>query len=364
MAMPSGRFFGWVIGGTLPAALGADWLTGAWDQNAGMRYATPGVVAAEEAAAGWLLDLLGLPPGSAVGFTTGATMASFTGLAAARQHVLARAGWDVERLGLAGGPKVTVLVGAERHDSVDLALRYLGLGAPTPVAADDQGRVVPAALADALAAAEGPTIVVLQAGNLHSGAYDPFDECISRAHDHGAWVHVDGAFGLWAAASPALRHLVAGVAGADSWATDAHKTLNVPYDCGVCVVADPSRCRPPWACRPATSSAPPTCPTPSTRSPSCCDGHEGCRSGRRCDRSGAPVSQTWWRGSPRTPAASLTASPPSRAPRCSTTWCSPRSASPSATTPGPGRSPRGCSPTARPGCPGSRGAAATSCGSR
>ena len=239
MAMPSGRFFGWVIGGTLPAALGADWLTGAWDQNAGMRYATPGVVAAEEAAAGWLLDLLGLPTGAAVGFTTGATMASFTGLAAARQHVLAGAGWDVERLGLAGGPKVTVLVGAERHDSVDLALRYLGLGAPTPVAADDQGRVVPAALADAMAAAEGPTIVVLQAGNLHSGAYDPFGECISRAHDHGAWVHVDGAFGLWAAASPALRHLVAGVDGADSWATDAHKTLNVPYDCGVCVAADP-----------------------------------------------------------------------------------------------------------------------------
>ena len=239
MAMPSGRFFGWVIGGTLPAALGADWLTGAWDQNAGMRYATPGVVAAEEAAAGWLLDLLGLPPGSAVGFTTGATMASFTGLAAARQRVLAGAGWDVERLGLAGGPKITVLVGAERHDSVDLALRYLGLGVPTPVAADDQGRVVPAALADALAAAEGPTIVVLQAGNLHSGAYDPFGECISRAHDHGAWVHVDGAFGLWAAASPTLRHLVAGVADADSWATDAHKTLNVPYDCGACVVADP-----------------------------------------------------------------------------------------------------------------------------
>ena len=239
MAMPSGRFFGWVIGGTLPAALGADWLTSAWDQNAGMRFASPGVAAAEEAAARWLLDLLGLPPGAAVGFTTGATMASFTGLAAARQQVLADAGWDVERLGLAGGPKVHVLVGAERHDSVDLALRYLGLGAPTPVAADDQGRVVPAALAEALAAVEGPTIVVLQAGNLHSGACDPFRECISLAHERGAWVHVDGAFGLWAAVSPALRHLVDGVGTADSWATDAHKTLNAPYDCGISVVAHP-----------------------------------------------------------------------------------------------------------------------------
>ena len=239
MAMPSGRFFGWVIGGTLPQRWAP---TGS--PARGTR--TPGCVTPHRA---WWLPrrrqpggcstCWGCRPGAAVGFTTGATMASFTGLAAARQHVLAGAGWDVERLGLAGGPKVTVLVGAERHDSVDLALRYLGLGAPTPVAADDQGRVLPAALADALAAAEGPTIVVLQAGNLHSGAYDPFDECISRAHDRGAWVHVDGAFGLWAAASPALRHLVDGVAGADSWATDAHKTLNVPYDCGVCVVADP-----------------------------------------------------------------------------------------------------------------------------
>ena len=221
------------------AALGADWLTSAWDQNAGMRYATPGVAAVEEAAGAWLLDLLGLPCGAAVGFPTGATMGGFTGLAAARQQVLSGVGWDVERLGLAGGPKVDVLVGAERHDSVDLALRYLGFGAPTPVVADGQGRIVPAALADALAAAGGPAIVVLQAGNLHSGAYDAFGECIALAHERGAWVHVDGAFGLWAAASPNLRHLVDGVEGADSWATDAHKTLNAPYDCGVCVVAHP-----------------------------------------------------------------------------------------------------------------------------
>jgi glutamate/tyrosine decarboxylase-like PLP-dependent enzyme len=243
MAMPSGRFFGWVIGGTLPAALAADWLTSAWDQNSGMRFATPGTVAAEEAAAAWVLDLLGLPPSAAVGFVTGATMANFTGLAAGRQRLLADAGWDLDRDGLAGGPRVRVLVGADRHATVDLAARYLGLGTPREVAADDQGRLRPDALAEALAADAGPTIVCLQAGNLHSGAFDPMVEAIALAHEHGAWVHVDGAFGLWAAASPGLRHLTDGVAGADSWATDAHKTLNVPYDCGIAIVADPAAVR-------------------------------------------------------------------------------------------------------------------------
>ena len=239
MTMPSGRFFGWVIGGTLPAALGADWLVSAWDQNTGMRYATPGTVGAEEVAAGWLLDVLGLPAGAAVGFVTGGTMANFTGLAAGRQDVLTRAGWDLDRDGLSGGPKVTVLVGADRHSTVDLTLRYLGLGSPTAVEADEQGRIRPEALAAALRVIGGPTIVVLQAGNLHSGSYDDFTACIAMAHEHGAWVHVDGAFGLWAGASPSLRHLVAGVEGADSWATDAHKTLNTPYDCGIAVVRDP-----------------------------------------------------------------------------------------------------------------------------
>jgi len=243
MAMGSGRFFGWVVGGTLPAALAADWLTSAWDQNSGMRFATPGVVAAEEAAAGWLLDLLGLPAGADVGFVTGATMANFTCLAAARQHVLTDAGWDLDRLGLTGAPRVRVLVGAERHDTVDLALRYLGLGAPTVVAADDQGRIRLDALDAALAAGSGPTVLCLQAGNLHSGAFDPVAEAVALAHRHGAWVHVDGAFGLWAATSPALAHLVAGHATADSWATDAHKTLNVPYDCGIAVVARPAALR-------------------------------------------------------------------------------------------------------------------------
>ena len=236
-AMPSGRFFGWVIGGTLPAALAADWLVSTWDQNSHLRFAAPGTVAAEEVAAGWLLELLDLPADADVGFVTGATMANFTGLAAGRQQVLDEVGWDLDRLGLAGAPRVRVIVGQERHDTVDLALRYLGLGAPQVVTADDQGRIRLDGLADALAAGTGPTIVCLQAGNVHSGAYDPLGAATALAHDRGAWVHVDGAFGLWAAASPGLRHLVEGHRTADSWATDAHKTLNVPYDCGIAVVA-------------------------------------------------------------------------------------------------------------------------------
>jgi glutamate/tyrosine decarboxylase-like PLP-dependent enzyme len=245
MAIASGRFFGWVMGGTLPAGLAADWMVSGWDQNAGMRYATPAVAAIEEAAARWLLELLQLPSGADVGFVTGATMSNFTCLAAARHAVLSTAGWDVERDGLTGAPKVHVLVGAERHDTVDLALRYLGLGRPTVVAADEEGRIVVDALAEALAGIPRgePAVVCLQAGNVHSGAFDPFAEAIALARERGAWVHVDGAFGLWAAASPALRHLVAGMAGADSWTTDAHKTLNVPYDCGLAIVADPAALR-------------------------------------------------------------------------------------------------------------------------
>jgi glutamate/tyrosine decarboxylase-like PLP-dependent enzyme len=240
VAMPSGRFFGFVIGGSHPAALAADWLVGAWDQNAVLRQVTPGVAAVEEVAGTWLLDLLGLPPGSGVGFATGATTANFTGIASGRDALLRAAGWDVAR-GLAGGPAVRVLAGRERHDSIDLALRYAGLPSPELVDVDDQGRVRPEALADALRAGSGgPTLVLLQAGNLHSGASDPFDACVPLAHEHGAWVHVDGAFGLWAAAAPTYRHLTAGVEAADSWATDAHKTLNVPYDCGVVVVRDPA----------------------------------------------------------------------------------------------------------------------------
>ena len=243
MAMGSGRFYGWVIGGTVPASLGADWLVSTWDQNAAMRYATPATAAAEEVAGQWLVDLLGLPAGSDVGFTTGATMANFAGLAAARGWVLTNAGWDFNTNGFNGAPKVTVLAGVERHASVDLALRYLGFGLPTLVAVDDQGRISPDALREAMASVEGPVILCLQAGNLHSGAFDPMRECIEIAHEHGAWVHVDGAFGLWAAASPILRPDVDGIENADSWATDAHKTLNVPYDCGVVIVSRPEALR-------------------------------------------------------------------------------------------------------------------------
>jgi glutamate/tyrosine decarboxylase-like PLP-dependent enzyme len=240
-AMPSGRFFGFVIGGTHPAAMAADWLVSAWDQNSGLRDLSPAHSAVEDVAASWLLDLLALPPESAVGFVTGATMANFTGLAAGRDAVLRGVGWDVAQDGLAGGPRVRVLAGAERHDTLDVALRYLGLGSPEPVAVDDQGRLRADALADALdAGGGGPTLVALQAGNIHSGAFDPFEAAVDVAHRHGAWVHVDGAFGLWAAAAPARRHLVAGCADADSWATDAHKTLNVPYDSGLAIVRDPA----------------------------------------------------------------------------------------------------------------------------
>ena len=248
MAMPSGRFFGWVIGGTLPAALAADWLVSAWDQNAVLRYASPAAAAIEEAAGQWLLELLGLPAESDVGFTTGATMANFAGLAAARWRLMADAGWDLDGDGLFGAPRIHCFVGQERHDSVDLALRYLGLGQPTVVPADRQGRINPWELDRALASAvdqasaagsgPAPLLVSLQAGNLHSGAFDPFVEAIAVAKARGAWVHVDGAFGLWAAAVPELTALTAGLRGADSWGTDAHKTLNVPYDSGIVVVRD------------------------------------------------------------------------------------------------------------------------------
>ena len=238
MAMGSPRFFGWVIGGTQPVALAADWLTSAWDQNNGLRNVTPGTAAVEELAGEWLVDLLGLPQGSEVGFVTGATMAQFTCMAAARDEVLARAGWDVETAGMAGGPAIRFIVGEERHGTVDLAGRYLGLGTPIAVPSDDQGRIRVDELRATLATGDGPAIVLLQAGNIHSGAYDDFAAAIAVAHDAGAWVHVDGAFGLWAGASPRLRHLVAGVEAADSWSTDAHKTLSVPYDCGIAIVRD------------------------------------------------------------------------------------------------------------------------------
>jgi glutamate/tyrosine decarboxylase-like PLP-dependent enzyme len=241
-ATPSGRFFGFVIGGVHPAGLAADWLTSVWDQNAGLTALAPANAACETAAAGWLLDLLGLPATASVGFVTGGMQANFTCLAVARHDVLARAGWDVERRGLVGAPPVRVITGADRHGTIDLALRYLGLGSDAVVAVptDDQGRVDLDALTDVLNAGTGPTIVCLQAGEVHTGAFDALAVASDLAHHRGAWVHVDGAFGLWAGAAgdPGIRALATGADRANSWATDGHKTLNVPYDCGFAIVRD------------------------------------------------------------------------------------------------------------------------------
>jgi glutamate/tyrosine decarboxylase-like PLP-dependent enzyme len=239
VSIPSGRYFGFVVGGVLPAALAADWLTSAWDQNAGLYVSGPSASVVEEVVREWLCDLLGLPAHSSIGFVTGTQMAHVTGLAAARYDVLDRVGWDVGRDGLTGAPRVRVLVGGKRHVTVDRALRLLGLGMPTVVAADDQGRLRVDALRDALAGSEGPTIVCAQVGEVNTGAIDPLLEIAAAARAANAWVHVDGAFGLWAAASPRLRHLVKGVELADSWATDAHKWLNVPYDSGIVLCAHP-----------------------------------------------------------------------------------------------------------------------------
>lgn len=237
MAMGSSRFYGFVIGGAYPAALAADWLLSAWDQNTGSRQPTPATAAVEEIAAAWLLDLLGLPAGSGVGFATGATSANLSCLIAARDAVLRDRGHDAAH-GIHSGPRVRFLAGDAVHTSVVLGGRIAGLGVPETVGADDQGRIDVSGLAAALEEYDGPTVVALQAGDVHSGAFDDFAAAIDAAHLHGAWVHVDGAFGLWAAASPRLRHLFAAGERADSWATDAHKTLNVPYDCGLAIVRD------------------------------------------------------------------------------------------------------------------------------
>jgi glutamate/tyrosine decarboxylase-like PLP-dependent enzyme len=235
-----GRFFAWVIGGSVPAALAADWLTSAWDQNAGMYAVAPAAAVVEEVCGRWLLELLGLPATASFALVTGCQMAHVTCLAAARNAVLSRWGWDVEERGLPGAPPVRVVSGDQRHGTIERALRLLGLGRASIVDVPvDESGLTRAKLEPVLAAAPGaPTIVLLQAGDLNTGAFDPFPEVIPAAHEHGAWVHVDGAFGLWAATSPAHRHFTAGVEQADSWATDGHKWLNVPYDCGYAIVAD------------------------------------------------------------------------------------------------------------------------------
>ena len=241
VATAGGRYFGFVIGGRLPAALAADWMTSAWDQNAGLYAAGPAAMVVEEVAADWLRELLGLPAHASAAFVTGCQMAHVTALAAARFAVLRDAGWDVVQDGLSGAPPIRVVVGGERHVTVDRALRLLGIGASAveTVESDEAGRMRADALAHALSAGNGPTIVVAQAGDVNTGAFDPFPEIAAACRAAGAWLHVDGAFGLWAAASPRLRPLVAGAELADSWATDGHKWLNVPYDSGFAFCAHP-----------------------------------------------------------------------------------------------------------------------------
>ena len=235
------RFFGFVVGGGVPAALAADWLTSAWDQNAGLYALSPAASVVEEVAASWLVELFGFPQGSSVGFVTGATMANFTAIGAARHAVLERAGWNVEDDGLIGAPPVAVVVGDEAHVTIFASLQMIGLGRARVhrVAADEQGRMLPDALRETLAGIDGPTIVCAQAGNVNTGAFDPMTPIVEAVREQpNAWLHVDGAFGLWAAAVPALRDRVAGLAGADSWTTDAHKWLNVPYDSGIVICRD------------------------------------------------------------------------------------------------------------------------------
>jgi len=233
------RFFGWVIGGSLPAALAADWLTSAWDQNAGMYACAPAAAVVEEVVGGWLKDLLHLPPTASFALVTGCQMAHVTCLLAARHALLARRQWDVEKEGLAGSPPIRILTSTEIHGSTVRAIRMLGLGEKHIIGLpiDANGRLREDALIEALK--KSPSIVVLQAGDLNIGAFDDFAKLIPIAKRHGAWVHVDGAFGLWCAASPRLRHLLTGADTADSWTTDGHKWLNVPYDCGYAFVADP-----------------------------------------------------------------------------------------------------------------------------
>jgi len=234
------RFFGWVIGQSHPTGVAADWLTAAWGQNASNVACSPAASAVEAVAAAWLLDLLRLPADASVGLVTGATSANFVCLAAARGEVLRQVGWDAEADGLFGAPPIEVLIGADAHVTVFSALRYLGLGASrvTTVETDDLGRIKSGAFERALSAAQGPVIAIAQAGQINTGACDPFPEIAPMASEHGAWLHVDGAFGLWAQASPARAHLTTGVELASSWATDGHKWLQTPYDCGYAIVRD------------------------------------------------------------------------------------------------------------------------------
>ncbi|HEX8170025.1 MAG TPA: aminotransferase class V-fold PLP-dependent enzyme [Thermoanaerobaculia bacterium] len=238
LACPGPRYFGFVIGGSLPVALAADWLVSTWDQNPGIYATSPLSSVVEEVAREWLLELFDLPRESSLGFVTGCQMANFTCLAAARHGVLRRAGWDVEEEGLAGAPRVHLVASAESHVTIDVAMRYLGFGtrALLRVETDGQGRMRADRLRRLLENLHGPVIICAQAGNVNTGAFDPLREIAEIAREHEAWLHVDGAFGLWARTSKELRALADGIELADSWATDAHKWLNVPYDNGVAIV--------------------------------------------------------------------------------------------------------------------------------
>jgi glutamate/tyrosine decarboxylase-like PLP-dependent enzyme len=241
-----GRFYGWVIGAGLPSALAADWLTSAWDQNAGLYAAGPAAAVVEEVCGAWLKDLLGLPTGASFALVTGCQMAHVTCLAAARHALLARLGWDVNKEGLTGAPGIRILTSDAVHGTTTRAAKLLGLGTRhmTVLPSDAASRLAPDVLREALShEPDRPTIVVLQAGDVNAGAFDSFEELIPIAHQAGAWVHVDGAMGLWCNATPALRHLLTGAERADSWATDGHKWLNVPFDCGYAFVAHPEHHR-------------------------------------------------------------------------------------------------------------------------
>ncbi len=238
-----GRFYGWVTGASLPAALAADWLTSTWDQNACLYACGPAAAVVEEVCGGWLKDLLGVPASASFALVTGCQMAHVTCLAAARHALLERAGWDVNRDGLSGAPSIRVLTSQDVHGTCTRAIKLLGLGTAsmTVLPSDADCRLSPAVLADALSRDQSrPAIVVVQAGDVNCGAFDPFEPLIALAHAAGAWVHVDGAMGLWANAAPELHHLLKGAESADSWATDGHKWLNVPYDCGYAFVAHPA----------------------------------------------------------------------------------------------------------------------------
>lgn len=241
VASPGPRYFGFVTGGAVPASLGADWLTSVWDQNGMFFLSSPAASVVEEVVSSWILELLGFPLSSSVGFVTGCQMANFTCLAAARNRVLNTAGWNVEQKGLCRAPEVNIIAGSEAHATLVNALKMLGFGMDNIryVPVDGQGRMIPSELEMILKSCRGPIIVSTQAGNVNTGSFDPFDDIIPLAHDHGAWVHVDGAFGLWGKLSTSLEKETAGIEMADSWATDAHKWLNVPYDSGIAIVAHP-----------------------------------------------------------------------------------------------------------------------------